>query len=450
MRGLGWWKRAAACCLVVVGLAGCSMGRDDVSFSPDRYLVVWAGDADRKQTDFLAVIDADPRSSGYGKLLRTIPVKSAGNEPQDLNSELRWDRKVFATGQRSGRTFVFDLRDPLSGGLIRVDEPTGRQLAAPRAVATLPGGRVVVACADQAGYTGDPREVLGMPGGLRVLSNDGAFLRDLSAGGGMARGFVIAPSGIAVRPNLNVVVTTNQAHGFTPTTRGDLMPGITVQSWKLPALNVWQTIVLEAGPRGEENLGPRTPRFLRDRPFLYVNTHDGGALYVSDSVHTETPAFKLAYDFGAGSLPAGAAVTPDDRWYVTALPGANKVVSMDLKDPWHPKPADDLAFDASPDGMQDRQGGPSALAMALDGVRVAVADYTVDSPAYVLDGDRRVYVLRLDRATGALRFDDQFRDEVTGEVGVDFNRDTWPHGKTGPARPAAVLFVSPGRPEDDE
>jgi len=453
MRGLGWWVRSASACVLALVVAGCSFGNKEPDLSPDRFLVVWAGDADRKQSDFLAVIDADPGSGTYGKVLRTIPVKSSGNEPQDVNSELRFDRRVFATGLLSGRTFVFDLRDPLAGSLAWVDDPKGqRALTAPRAVVTVPGGRVVVACADQQGYRGDALEVLGSPGGLRVLGNDGRFLRDLSAGGGPARGFVVAPSGAAVRPNLNVMVTTNQAHGFTPSTRGDLMPGITVQVWGLPALNLKQTVVLEAGPRGEENLGPRTPRFFRDRPFVLVNTHDGGALYVSDSAQTDTPAFRLVYDFGVGSLPAGAAVTPDDRWYVTALPGVNKVVALDVRDPWKPKEASDLDFDVDPDPNGkggERQGGPSALAMSLDGMRIAVADYTVDTPAYVLDGDRRVYLLRLDRSTGQLRFDDAFRDENTGEIGVDFNRESWPHGRTGPARPAGLLFVSPARPEGD-
>ena len=49
---------------------------------------------------------------------------------------------------------------------------------------------------------------------------------------------------------------------------------------------------------------------------LYVST-DGGGLYASDSVGTAYPAFRLVFDFGQGSLPGGAAVTPDDRFYVT-------------------------------------------------------------------------------------------------------------------------------------
>lgn len=81
--------------------------------------------------------------------------------------------------------------------------------------------------------------------------------------------------------------------------------------------------------------------------------------------------------------------------------------------------------------------------MSVDGSRFAVADYTVDVPAYRLDGDRRVHMLRFDEESGALRLDQAFRDEQTDEVGVSFDRQEWPHGATGPARPHGVLFVAP-------
>ena len=136
----------------------------------DRWLVVWAEDADRRHSDFLAVLDDD------GRVVRTIPVKSAGNVPQGLNAEMRRDRMVFATGARTNRTFVFDLRDPRKGTLVRVDDPgRDRPLAGPRGVATVPGGRAIVACADATGFRGTPREVLQSPGGLRVLERGRAL-----------------------------------------------------------------------------------------------------------------------------------------------------------------------------------------------------------------------------------------------------------------------------------
>src|SRR6266516_6663932 len=37
-------------------------------------LYVWTSDADAKQPDFLTVVDADPKSPGYGKILTTVPT----------------------------------------------------------------------------------------------------------------------------------------------------------------------------------------------------------------------------------------------------------------------------------------------------------------------------------------------------------------------------------------
>ena len=39
-----------------------------------RYVYAWAGDADEKDSDFLAVIDADPGSKGYGTVVATAPT----------------------------------------------------------------------------------------------------------------------------------------------------------------------------------------------------------------------------------------------------------------------------------------------------------------------------------------------------------------------------------------
>ena len=82
----------------------------------------------------------------------------------------------------------------------------------------------------------------------------------------------------------------------------------------------------------------------------------------------------------------------------------------------------------------------------LAGTRVAVADYGIDVPGVQQDGDHRVYLLRLDPRSGRLRVDGSFQDELTGEVGVGFERAGWPHGATGPARPAGLLFVTPEPP----
>jgi hypothetical protein len=442
----GWVVVAVAATLGTV--AGCRRGPEPEPFRGEPYLVVWAGDADRQSTDFLAVLDADFSAETYGKVVRTYPVRSRGNEPRRITTALRDDRRVFLTGLLTNRTFVFDFRQPLAARLLGVDEAgRDRRLWAPHDVVSLPDGGVVVACSDSARFRGDPRDLLGAPGGLVKLDADAQLVREVPAADTRARHLIAAPSGAAASPLVGRLATTSTAKGYTATARGERTPGIAVSLWSWPELGLLHTVALPVGPRGEENLGPATPTFLHRRPFLLVNTDQGGGLYVSDSAGTDAPTFRLAWDFGAGALAGGAAVTPDDRFYVVALGGSNRVVSLDVSDPWHPKPVSSVRLDRDPLAPDAaRRGGPQALAMSADGTRVAVADWGVDVPGWQQDGDLRVYLLRLDPATGQLRIDGGFRDEATGEVGVRFDRQSWPHGDTGAARPAALVFVAPAPP----
>src|SRR5205814_8994262 len=105
MRG---WVAAA----VLVLLSACARHPESPLFTGEPHLLVWAGDADRQNSDFLAVLDADPTSPSYGKVLRTYPVRSRGNEPQALIATPRADRRAFPSGALTNQTFEVDARQP--------------------------------------------------------------------------------------------------------------------------------------------------------------------------------------------------------------------------------------------------------------------------------------------------------------------------------------------------
>ena len=52
----------------------------------------------------------------------------------------------------------------------------------------------------------------------------------------------------------------------------------------------------------------------------------------------------------------------------------------------------------------------------------------------------KVLIVNLDPETGALDFDTTFRDRGSGELGVSFERSSWPHGEAGPAKPHGAAF----------
>ena len=107
--------------LITVALALCFTGisrADDTNAAPPKfegssYLFVWAGDAARQSTDFLAVIDANPSSPSYGRIVRTVRVDATGIMPHHTEYEFPQGNMLIANGWVAGRTFIFGLSQPL-------------------------------------------------------------------------------------------------------------------------------------------------------------------------------------------------------------------------------------------------------------------------------------------------------------------------------------------------
>ncbi|HKZ77461.1 MAG TPA: hypothetical protein VJ124_03990 [Pyrinomonadaceae bacterium] len=344
----------------------------------DRFLLVWAGDADRQQEDFLAVIDVRSGSPTFGHVIATVPVGSKGNEPHHS----------MTPSQKS--------------------------------------------------VGGDPA-----PGGLLEFDKRGTLLRRISAQDPQAGDAEISPYGLALKIDVDRMVTTNSGHGWLPS-MNKMTDGYTVQLWRVSDLKLLRTMKFPTGPRGDENVAPYEPRFAhaRDSQTVFINTVVGSALYVSTDVAAANPKFHLIYDFGKDSAPGYPLLSHDDRYYLQPLTSANKIIVLDVRDPLHPKLISEIRFDRDPvDATQTRVGQPHYLVLDRAERRAGVSNYTLDLPSFVADGDRRLYLLEFDRRTGELRFDQTFRDELTGAVGVDFNREVWLHGKTGAARPHGMIFL---------
>src|SRR5438046_8774791 len=72
-------------------------------------LYVWTSDADAKQPDFLTVVDADPKSPGYGKILTTVPTGSTvDNEAHHFGYTVNADR-IFAGRLASHRLVIYHV-----------------------------------------------------------------------------------------------------------------------------------------------------------------------------------------------------------------------------------------------------------------------------------------------------------------------------------------------------
>jgi hypothetical protein len=85
----------------------------------ERTLYIWAGDQERTRPDFLAVVDFNPSSHHYGRVLRTVPIPAPGNignEPHHCH--LSADKNILACGgllsvlKGQNSIFFFDVTKP--------------------------------------------------------------------------------------------------------------------------------------------------------------------------------------------------------------------------------------------------------------------------------------------------------------------------------------------------
>jgi hypothetical protein len=89
--------------LLIIGLLlGCTL--NVVAGKNHSYLFAWCGDDEKTASDFLAVIDADPASPGYGQVVATAPTGVAGSMPHHTEVEMPVGGLLMANGFEAGRT----------------------------------------------------------------------------------------------------------------------------------------------------------------------------------------------------------------------------------------------------------------------------------------------------------------------------------------------------------
>lgn len=380
---------------------------------PAPWLFAWAGDVDRRHDDFLAVLDVRPVGERYGDVVATLPVGRRGTMPHHTEHRLPPGATLFANGFLAGTTFRFDLTEPTAPVLAGAfGEAAGYTY--PHSYERLANGNVLATFQGRGERNVDP-------GGLVEIADDGTIVRSASAADPARPGALVRPYSLAIVPALDRVVTTSydmgEDMGFTGGRRGRTE---VVQVWRLSDLALVATIDLPPGPRGYEDEQPGEPRLLADGRTVLVSTFACG-LYRIAGLAGDAPRGEHVHGFDGGGCAVPVVV---GRWWVQPVPSAHAVVALDVSDPAAPREASRVALGA--------RSHPHWLALDPGGNRIVVADRG--------DGERRLYVLSLDVATGALAVDRRFRDRGSDRPGVSFDRGAWPHGETGPAKPHGTVF----------
>lgn len=376
-----------------------------------RYLFAWTGDEDREDSDFLAVIDLARDGDRYGSIVATAPVSEKGLWPHHTEHELGSSRMLFANGFSSNRNLLFDLRDPLRP-LVSGRFNGAGSLSFLHSFERLPNGHVLATFQAQG-----PDNV--SPGGIAELDETGRVVQFRSAADPDADQTTLRPYSLAVVPALDraVVALTYMPiptwHPLRPSIAHD-HAGNQVQVYRLSDLALIKTIRLPASD------APNEPRLLPDGRTVLVTSVEC-RLYRITGLEGRDPGVEMIHQ----ETPRGCAMpVVVGNYWVQAHAADHRVFSLDISDLSNVRTVSSVAFD-------DRQR-PHWL--ALNGSRIVVVNEPGPS------AERRMWMLRVDRATGRLALDRDFRDAGSDRPGIAFDRRNWPHGASGAAIPHGTVF----------
>lgn len=400
--------------LSAAALAACYPGRPQAPNAPEiassKYLFVWAGDADRRESDFLAVVDIDRQSPTYTDVVATLPVGAVGTVAHHTEHEMSPGAALWANGFAAGQTFRFDLRDPRSPRLAGTFGSAGA-FSHPHSYVRLANGNVLSTF--QHGAHGGGL----LTGGLVELDSAGRVVRSASAA--VAVDTAIRPYSLAVVQALDRVVTTST----------DMHLGVrssSVQLWRLSDLALLHTIALPPGPRGDEHWLTAEPRVLEDGRTVLVNTFTCG-LYRLRGLESEAPSAEWIHSTPYVERQFCALPVVTGRFWLQTSGTEYAVVSLDVADPDRPREVSRLALPSN--------HIPHWIALEPNAQRLVITGYR--------DLQHWVLLAELDRETGRLTLDTTFAVRGSGRPGVSFGRATWPHGSTGPAVPHGAVFSRP-------
>ncbi len=417
--------KAHAVCLVwtlvlmALALPGRALAQDDEDGDTRaRTLYVWAGDQARVAPDFLAVINLDEDSDGYGKVLRTVPVPppgNVGNEPHHCH--LSADKNILACGgllsllRGQNSIFFFDVSHPRHP--IFLFSTSAPQSSITDDFLPLANGSFLVT---QMGSASG-----GAPGRLAEFDAGLQLVREWPDNP-PTDGF--NPHGISARPEINLMVTSDF---ILPVSTLNVFPGDPVlrgaiRVWDLGERKIVRTIQIP-GALGtmDVKLIPGDPQGraftagMFDGLVYLVDTNDGTAKVVFDCEnivpHVEVPV-------RGGMTQLLAMPQTGDRLIFGSFQ-AGQVGMLDVSDPEHP-------FQIGIVNLGEN-AGPHDIALTDDDRRLVVTDYFLNEDDFGkihFEGDHHVHVIKV------------FKDhlELDPRFDVDFNT-AFP---TGPARPHGI------------
>lgn len=384
---------------------------------PGHYLFVWTGDQANQGSDFLFVVNADPGSLSYGKLITSAATDQKSVRPHHTEYEMPASGMLFANDHNANRSFIFDLRDPVHPRVAATFGDMGG-FAMPHSFLRLPNGHVLssfqqrrsgssmAAMGEMAGMDGKE-----MSGGIVEIDDAGKVIRAVSNADPAHPDWPLLPYSLMPLPNIDRVLVTN-----SPMQREYLLQSITYQMFRLSDLKLLGTYQLDPGPSLIGHVDPEEARIGPDGS-VYIQTLSCGLQRVT-GLASSHPRAVLVHQFPGSSC---GVPTIAGHYLVQSVPSIGGFVVLDIGNGARPVEVSRLTITAN------------------YGAHWTAWDRTTDR-IVVTSGNAgdRLYLLKLDPNSGKLTIDDRFRD-LDGKAGLNMARD-WPHGWTGEGKPHGAVF----------
>ena len=393
--------------LVVCAICIRMRAQEQSANESGHYMFAWTGDFNHKGNDFLAVIDADPASASYGKLITTVVTDQPTMQIHHTEYVMPASGMLFANDHLAGRTFIFDVRNPLAPKIVTSFTDMAGYMH-PHSYLRLPNGHVLASF--QHSHHDMVEGQMGGSGGLVEIDDQGNVIRSASSADSAFPGALLTPYSLAVLPEIDRLVSTDSSMRMD-----NVFSGVKYQVWRLSDLKLLKTANLDIGDNHYGHVSPEEPRVGPDGA-VYVQTLGCGIERITN-IDKDEPTSKLVYNF-PGSMCGVPTIV--GHYFIQSVPVTHGLIVVDIANGNKPVEVSRLklgdTFSPHWTGWDEKTH------------RVVV---TGTEP--------RLYLLKLDQATGALTMDEAFHD-ADGMPGFNFADRDWPHGWKGSGLPHGVVF----------
>ena len=409
--------------LVLAGVNRPIYSQEQQKTASGHYLFAWTGDAANLRAgcsaecgtegpkgygpDFLAVIDANPSSPSYGHLLTTVATDQPTMYVHHTEYTMPASGMLFANDHEAGRTFIFDVRDPQHPTI----ETSFTDMAGymhPHSFVRVPNGHVLATF--QHAHHGKVAGHSGTSGGLVEIDDQGKVVRANSNADPTLPDALLSPYGLVVLPDSDRVVSTNSSMH-----QDDVFRGVTYQLWRLSDLKLLKTEYLDVGENRYSQISPEEPRLGPDGS-IFVQTLSCGLERIT-GVSSDQPKSRLVYTFPGNWCGVPTVV---GNYLVQSVPAEHALIVLDIRNGATPVEVSRLKIS---DTFKPHWTGWDAKTQRL----------------VVTGREPRLFLVKLDPATGALSMDASFHD-ADGKPGFNFANREWPHGWRGSGLPHGVVF----------